>query len=331
MARRRSGGADLPPPDPSVTRIDGPWRHLEVHANGIRFHVVEANPVEARPVDADLLETPADRPLVILLHGFGSFWWSWRHQLRALPNARVVAVDLRGYGGSDKPPRGYDGWTLAGDTAGLVRALGHRSATLVGHADGGLVCWATSVLHPRAVRAIALISSPHPVALRASTLRRRDQGRALLPSMLRYQVPLAPERLLTRDDGAEIERLVRARSSATWQASEDFSESIAHLRKAIRIPFAAHSALEYQRWAVRSQLRGEGRRFMRSMKRPLSVPILHLRGEADPYVLADPVRRTQHFAPHAHYAAIAGAGHYAHEEAPDAVNDQLVRFLAQVH
>ena len=55
-----------------------------------------------------------------------------------------MAVDLRGYGGSDKPPRGYDGWTLAGDTAGLVRALGHTSATLVGHADGGLVCWATA-------------------------------------------------------------------------------------------------------------------------------------------------------------------------------------------
>ena len=96
-----------------------------------------------------------ERPLVILLHGFGSFWWSWRHQLRGLTGARVVAVDLRGYGGSDKPPRGYDGWTLAGDTAGLVRALGHTSATLVGHADGGLVCWATSVLHPRLVRAIA--------------------------------------------------------------------------------------------------------------------------------------------------------------------------------
>ena len=115
-----------------------------------------------------------------------------------MTGARVVAVDLRGYGGSDKPPRGYDGWTLAGDTAGLVRALGHKSATLVGHADGGLVCWATSVLHPRMVRAIAVVSSPHPVALRASALTRRDQGRALLPWMLRYQVPMWPERSLTR-------------------------------------------------------------------------------------------------------------------------------------
>ncbi len=272
-----------------------------------------------------------DRPLVILLHGFASFWWSWRHQLRGLSGARVVAVDLRGYGGSDKPPRGYDGWTLAGDTAGLVRALGHNSATLVGHADGGLVCWATAVLHPRAVQAIAVVSSPHPAALRASALRRRDQGRALLPSLLRYQAPIWPERALTRHHGADLERLVRARSSARWQATEDFAETMGHLRRAIQIPSAAHSALEYQRWAVRSQLRGEGRRFMRSMKRPVPVPMLHLRGDADPYVLADPVYRTQQYAPHGRYVSIDGAGHFGHEESPQAVNEQLTRFLTQVY
>jgi len=103
------------------------------------------------------------------------------------------------------------------------------------------------------------------------------------------------------------------------------------MRLAIQIPSAAHSALEYQRWAVRSQLRGEGRRFMRSMKRPLAVPVLHLRGDADPYVLADPVYRTQRYAPHGRYVSIAGAGHFAHEEAPVEVNEQLSRFLAQVY
>src|ERR1700680_43469 len=192
----------MAPPAPSVVRIDGPWRHAEVHANGIRFHVVEAEP------HPNTDTPPSALPLVVLLHGFGSFWGSWRHQLRSPPRARVVAVDLRGYGGSDKPPRGYDGWTLAGDTAGLIRALGHSSATLVGHADGGLVCWATSVLHSRLVRAIAVVSSPHPAALRRSALTRRDQGRALLPSLLRYQVPIWPERTLTRHNGGEIERLV---------------------------------------------------------------------------------------------------------------------------
>lgn len=296
---------------------------MDVHANGIRFHVVEANPTTD--------DSPAGQPLVMLLHGFGSFWWSWRHQLRGLSGARVVAVDLRGYGGSDKPPRGYDGWTLAGDTAGLVRALGHETATLVGHADGGLVCWATSVLHPRVVRSIAVVSSPHPVALRASALTRRDQGMALLPWMMRYQLPFWPERSLTDDDAAELEAVVRSRAGTNWLASEDFSETIRHMRRAIQIPSAAHSALEYQRWAVRSQLRGEGRRFMRSMKRPLSVPVLHVRGDADPYVLADPVRRTQRFAPHGRYVSIAGSGHFAHEENPELVNEQLTRFLDGVY
>ena len=314
----------MPAPNPSVVRIDGPWRHLDIHANGIRFHVVEAMPTGQS-------EPPSARPLVMLLHGFGSFWWSWRHQLRELTGARVVAVDLRGYGGTDKPPRGYDGWTLAGDTAGLIRALGHASATLVGHADGGLACWATALLHSRLVSAIALISSPHPAALRRSALTRRDQSRALLPTLLSYQLPIWPERLLTRHDAAEIDRLVRSRSSAKWVTSEDFSQTIGHLRQAIQIPAAAHCALEYQRWAVRSQLRDEGRRFIKSMSQQLGIPLLHLRGDADPYVLADPVERTQRYAPHGRYVSIAGAGHFSHEEAPQEINRQLIKFLDQVH
>lgn len=319
----------MPPPDPSITRIDGPWRHWDIHANGIRFHVVEATTVgkdTANAADAP----PTSRPLVMLLHGFGSFWWTWRHQLRGLSDdARVVAVDLRGYGGSDKPPRGYDGWTLAGDTAGLIRALGHSSATLVGHADGGLVCWATALLHPRLVRDIAVVSSPHPAALRHSALTHADQGRALLPWLLRYQVPFWPERSLTRRGGAELERLVRSRAGASWQASQDFAETIGHLRTAVQIPSAAHCALEYQRWAVRSQLRAEGRRFMKALDlRTLNIPLLHIRGANDPYVLADPVNKTRQYAPHGQYVSVPGAGHFAHEEAPEVVNEHLLRFLA---
>lgn len=308
-------------PDPSVTRIAGPWRHHDVHANGIRFQCVEANPA---PED----DTPSSaRPLVILMHGFASFWWSWRHQLRGLSQARVVAVDLRGYGGSDKPPRGYDGWTLAGDTAGLVRALGHQSATLVGHADGGLVCWATAVLHPRSVAAIALVSSPHPLALRTSVLTDPAQRRALLPVLLRYQLPRWPEHVLTRHNADALEAIVRSRASGQWLASADFSETIARLRQAIQIPSAAHSALEYQRWAVRSQLRGEGRRFRKLMDRRLDLPVLHLRGEADPYVLPAPVERSRSYAPGGRFAVVPGAGHYAHEESPDDVNAELQRLL----
>ena len=188
-----------------------------------------------------------DAPLVVLLHGFADFWWSWRHQLTALSEQgfRVVAMDLRGYGDSDKPPRGYDGWTLAGDVAGLIRAMGYGKATLIGHADGGLVCWATALLHPRLVRSIALISSPHPMALKKAVVRDPYQRRALLPSFLAYQVPLRPERRLTADNGAEVERLVRSRSGPTWPQQPEFADVMTKMRAAIRIPGVAHSTLEY--------------------------------------------------------------------------------------
>lgn len=71
-------------------RLDGPWTHRDVAANGARFHIAEMG----------------DGPLVLLLHGFPQFWWTWRHQLPVLAEAgfRAVAMDLRGVGGSDRTP-----------------------------------------------------------------------------------------------------------------------------------------------------------------------------------------------------------------------------------
>ncbi|OZF52346.1 alpha/beta hydrolase [Rhodococcus sp. 14-2470-1b] len=304
-------------PDPSTVRFAGPWTHRDVHANGIRFHVVEA------------ADSPADGPLVVLLHGFADFWWSWRHQLTALTEAgyRAVAVDLRGYGDSDKPPRGYDGWTLAGDVVGLIRALGHSRAALVGHADGGLVCWATAALHPRMVSAIGLVGSPHPIALRRSVLRDKAQRRALLPFFLRYQVPLLPERSLTKKNGEAVEQLFRSRTSPAWQGTEECTDAVTQLRSAIRIAGAAHCALEYQRWAFRSQFRGDGRRFMKAMDTSLDIPALQVRGELDPYVLARTVHGDVGWAPERRLHTVLGAGHYAHQESPDEVTDQLKELL----
>lgn len=67
---------------------------------------------------------------------------------------------------------------------------------------------------------------------------------------------------------------------------------------------------------------------MKLMNRRIEVPLLHLRGEGDPYVLADPVERSRRFAPGGRFAEVPGAGHYAHEEAPAEVNARLQRFLS---
>ena len=78
-------------------------------------------------------------------------------------------------------------------------------------------------------------------------------------------------------------------------------------------------------------LRREGHRFIRSMSQQLGMPLLHLRGDADPYVLSDPVDHSQRYAPQGRYLSIAGAGHFSHEEAPEEVNRLLMRFLEHVH
>ncbi|MFW0786571.1 alpha/beta hydrolase [Gordonia sp. CPCC 206044] len=307
------------PPDPSSVRIPGAWHHFDVRANGMRFHAVEADG-----------RWHGDRPLVLLLHGFGEFWWSWRHQVTALAEAgfRAVAVDLRGYGDTDKPPRGYDGWTLAGDTNGLVRALGHTDATLVGHADGGLVCWATATLHPRVVSRIAVVASPHPRALRHEVLRDRAQRSAFLGGFLHNQLPRIGERRLTRRDGAFIEEFFAERAAPDWQLTEDYADTVRRNRSAIQIPYVAHSSLEYRRWAFRSQFRPDGARFMELMNQRLHIPVLALRGREDPFILDHLMAASHRWAAHMDYHQIDGSGHFAHQERPDDVTARLVELLA---
>ena len=113
--------------DSATLLIDGPWEHRFVAANGARFHVALAGPDER------------DAPLVVLLHGVPEFWWAWRHQLPVLADAgyRVAAMDVRGTGGSDKPPVGYDVPTLAADVAGVIQSLGAADAVVVGTGTGG--------------------------------------------------------------------------------------------------------------------------------------------------------------------------------------------------
>src|SRR6201985_3840796 len=142
-------------PEPAIA-ISGPWTHRTVSANGTRFHVASIG----------------DGPLVLLLHGFPEFWWTWRTQLVTLAAAgyRAVAVDLRGYGDSDKPPRGYDLITAAADAAGLIRALGEANATIVGHDWGGLTAWTLAAYFPKAVRRLAVVSMAHPLRMRTRVL-----------------------------------------------------------------------------------------------------------------------------------------------------------------
>ncbi len=284
-------------------------------ANGIRLHVVECG----------------TGPLVVLLHGFPEFWWSWRHQLTALAEAgyRAVAVDLRGYGDSDKPPRGYDLWTLAGDVAGLVRALGEPEARIVGHDWGGLIGWTVAALHPRLVHSLAVFGAPHPLAVRAQVVRDPGgQGRATARYALGFQLPRRPERSLRADNGAGVERIMRGWAGGDWANTSDFAEAAAHNRRAIQIPAVAHCALEYYRWALRSQLRAEGRRFAAAVSRPAEMPVLQVHGALDPCLLERTAAVSARWAGREfRHEVLSATGHFPHQERPAATTALLTGFL----
>jgi pimeloyl-ACP methyl ester carboxylesterase len=306
-------------PDPSTVRIDGPWAHRDVHANGIRLHVTETG----------------EGPLVLMLHGFGEFWWGWRHQLTALSDAgfRAVAVDLRGYGDSDKPPRGYDAWTLAGDVGGLIKSLGERKAHVVGHGWGGLLAWTAAALHPRLVHSVVAISAPHPLALRRqirrTALRRRDNQAKAIGTLLRGQVPMYPERKLVKDNAVELEHLMRRWAGRDWAGTPDFTKAIERYRQAMSIRGVAFCAMEYYRWAVRSQVRSEGRRFTEALDKVMPVPALRIHGAQDTLMLPATAQASQRWLePDAPMHVLADVGHYPHEEAPDFVNKTLKSWLS---
>jgi pimeloyl-ACP methyl ester carboxylesterase len=299
--------------DSSVVLVDGPWSHREVTANGIRFHVAEAG--------------PADGPLVVLLHGFPEFWWSWRHQLVALGDAgyRAVAPDLRGYGASDKPPRGYDGYTLSSDVAGMVRALGAHEAAVVGHDWGGVLAWTVATLHPGLVSRLGIVGMPHPMRMRSALLRDPAQLRASSYVGL-FQLPRVPENRLRRYGGAYVGDLLRRWGGPGFPDAE----TEARCREAMQIPAVSHCSLEWYRWAVRSLTRPSGLRFQRLLDAGVGVPTAQVHGALDTCLLPSTAQGSGQWvrAPYS-LQVLDGVGHFCHQEAPEAVTATLLDLLKQ--
>ena len=305
--------------EPSAVLIDGPWTHRDVSANGTRLHVAECAPQQGR---AD----GASPPLILFVHGFPEFWWSWRHQLEGLAAAgfRAVACDLRGYGASDKPPRGYDVFTLAEDIAGLIRALGERDAVLVGHDWGGFLAWVTASLRPDVVNRLAVLSIPHPLAMRSALrpggpVSARGQVRAS-SYVLGFQLPWRPERQLVASDAELVGRILRRWGGPGFPDRETERRN----REAMQIPGVAHCSMEYYRWAFRSQFRPDGHRMVKALTPPITVPTLQIHGALDPCILSSAARRSRrHVAAPYEWRLLESVGHFPHQEAPRAVNDLL--------
>jgi len=295
--------------------VDGAWSHRFVSAHGSRFHVAEMG----------------SGPVVLFLHGFHQFWWMWRHHLPSVAEAgyRAVAVDLRGFGASDKPPRGHDTWTASADIAALIRSLGEEGAVIVGHGLGGWTAWATAYLHPQVCRALVTVSMPHLRVLRA-VLRdpRRRPARRLLRRGAAVGLPLlsVPEREMARPDF--IARHLRAGSGSASVGFPSQAE-VQRYTAALALPFVTECIAEHYRWLVRSQFRSSGRRLAAAMGRPLPLDVLALHGAEDPWVAAPLIQRSSDYVSGMFSAHILpGVGHFVAEEAPEVSTQALLDWLA---
>jgi pimeloyl-ACP methyl ester carboxylesterase len=303
--------------DSAELLIDGPWQHRFVAANGARFHAAVAGPEDR------------DAPLVVLLHGVPQFWWAWRHQIPALASAgyRVAALDVRGTGGSDKPPQGYDVPTLTNDVAGVIRSLGSSGAVVVGSGTGGEIAWGMGALHRDVTIAVAALAAPHPLDVRGDPLR------ALTPRGLRrmlfIQAPSAPERAMTHGD--LVDRIL-----TEWGGDASWCDAATRrtYRDAARVPFAAHSQLEQLRWLLRSVPRLDGRRYAAGLERATPLPVLQVHGGRDgirpaahaPLSAATAARVASTY----QYELISSAGHFPAEEAPARVTALVLDWLGRV-
>lgn len=259
--------------------------------------------------------------LVVLLHGFPEFWYTWRDQLDALgDDYTVVAPDLRGYHWSDKPANvaDYRIENIVDDVLGLIRHLGHEKASIVGHDWGAAAAWSLAENHPEAVSKLVCMQVPPP-----SVWRKNFSLRQALASwyMFFFQIPALPEFILSRND---FEGLIRAMRNLSADPAIFSAEDLAEYRKAWREPGVLTAALNYYRANIFEQI------FSRRAAGKIKVPTLFIYGEKDPAILPETVRNVRD-AVDAHYeeVRIPESGHWVQREAAEAVNDTLREFLAK--
>jgi pimeloyl-ACP methyl ester carboxylesterase len=182
-----------------------------------------------------------------------------------------------------------------------------------------------AVLDPKCVHRLVAVSAPHPLRLRNALLTDPFGQLRASRRTFGFQLPLLPERRLTRHDAALVGRLLEERSRPGWPEP---AESRTY-REAFLIPTVAHCALEYHRWFGRSQLRPDGRRYARAMRTEVEAPTLHLHGALDPSVLPRTAQGSSRYvaAPY-RWRLFEGAGHFPHEEIPDVFDTELLGWLS---
>ncbi|MDE0693629.1 MAG: alpha/beta hydrolase [Gammaproteobacteria bacterium] len=317
--------------------------HRHIETNNVNLHIAEAG----------------EGPLVVLCHGFPESWYSWRHQIPVLADAgfHVVAPDQRGYGDSDAPEdiAAYSILHLTGDIVGLVHALGEEQAVVVGHDWGSPVAWALAQMRPDMFRAVVSLSVPFmgrgpwpPIA----GMRHAFGDRFFY--QIYFQTPGVAEHELQHDIGMTMRKMLYGASGAIERSGGSFGVEGAPPASSYmleRMPdpgdalppwLSAEDIDAYVQSFTKSGFRG-GLNWYRNIDhnwvltgpfqgKKIEKPALFVAGDRDvvPFNPEAEQRMREAVPDLRDVVVLPGIGHWTQQEAPEAVNEALLGFLASL-
>ena len=292
-------------------------------------------------------------PLVLLLHGFPESWYSWRHQFEPLANAgyHVVAPDMRGYGESDKPEEvsAYNQVEVVNDVIGLIPALGYDTAIVIGHDWGAPTAWGSALHHPDKVTAVGALSVPFTPRSDIPPLEAMKKAyEGVFFYQLYFQTPGVAEAELEKDVRVSLRKFYHFASGDADHRGRQPKPPDADLLSDEPDPgklgdWCTDADLDY----YTSQFELSGFRGPLNYYRnhnltweltagapaKITQPAMFVAGDRDGVILmaAVALKAMPERVPNLLInELIPGAGHWTQQEAPEAVNKAILRFLEQV-
>lgn len=286
----------------ALTFMTETWTHAKIETNGLQLHYV----------------TQGEGPLLLFLHGFPEFWYSWRKQIPEFARDRkVVALDLRGYNDSDKPENqsAYGMDEFIKDVKGVIEGLGYDRCVLVGHDWGGAIAWCFAYAHPQMVEKLIVLNIPHPAKFAQGLLTPQQLVRSSY--IFFFQLPVLPELVIQLNDFQLLEQAFKG--MAVNKAA--FSEAdIEAYKNAFAKRGALTAALNYYRNAFRHG-------FLSRSWSVLEVPTLMIWGEDDMPLGKELTYGTEQYVRNFQIKYISHCSHWVQQERPELVNQYINEFL----
>ncbi|MGG3196567.1 alpha/beta fold hydrolase [Priestia aryabhattai] len=269
--------------------------------------------------------TKGEGELMLFLHGFPYFWYTWHHQLEEFSkDYRVVAVDMRGYNLSDKPEEvsSYSMPLLMEDVKQLIEAFGEKECVLVAHDWGGAVAWAFAYTYPQYVKKLVMFDAPHPYTF-IRELAENPAQREASSYMSFFQKPNSQDELLANNSEKLRNMLTEPGIKKGYLTKEEEAKYV----EAWNQPNAMKSMLNYYR---ASSLYPFEERVHKPVALPHKVfhsPTLIVWGNADEAFENSNLDGIEEYVPNVTIHRLDGVGHTPQHEQPQKVKEFMRDFL----